>query len=440
LRALRIGAHVIVPLVAGDRHLGTVSFVRLRSTRGFREADLVAAEDLAQRAAIAIDNARLYASVRDANRAKDEFLATVSHELRSPLNAILGWAQMLRDGLPEAKRDKAVAAIERNAFSQAALIDDLLDMSRMISGTMRLELGDVQLAALVEAAIESLRPQIEAKRLTLGAVRLASTGSLMGDASRLQQIVCNLLGNAIKFTPAGGVIEVELITISGGVQLTVRDNGKGIDPGFLPYVFDRFKQADGSSSRTHSGLGLGLAITRHLVELHGGTIAAASAGSGQGATFIVTLPQTTMPSARPPADVAAAGRRDHDERLRGLAILVVDDEPDSREMMVALLEECGASATEASSAAEALVLLAKTRPHLMLSDLGMPGEDGYSLIRAVRSLPSTEGGLTPAVALSGYASVEHRKRALAVGFQMHLSKPINMADLLATISNLSRMA
>jgi CheY-like chemotaxis protein len=387
----------------------------------------------------AADNARLYEAARDANRAKDEFLATVSHELRSPLNAVLGWAQMLRDGLPEAQREKAIAAIERNAFLQAALIDDLLDMSRMISGTMRLELGAIRLGPIVEAAIEALGPQLDAKAVKL-AVRMTSTSSLMGDAARLQQIVSNLLSNAIKFTPAGGVIELELADAGELVQLTVRDDGKGIAREFLPHVFDRFKQADGSSSRTHGGLGLGLAIVRHLTELHGGTIAADSNGPGHGAVFTVTLPRTTVIAIKPQGDRAGLGVHGHAGQLRGMAILVVDDEPDTREMMVSLLQMCGASTMEASSAAEALGLLTERRPDVLLSDLGMPGEDGFSLIHKVRALPDAEGGSTPAIALSGYASSEDRNRALEAGFQQHLSKPVNMTDLMATLMNLSQLA
>jgi CheY-like chemotaxis protein len=440
LRALRIGAHLIVPLVAGDHHLGTVSFARLQGTRGFCDADVDAAEDLVQRAAMAIDNARLYASARDANRVKDEFLATVSHELRSPLNAILGWAQMLREGLPEPKREKAIATIERNAFTQAALIDDLLDVSRMISGTLRLELGSVRLRPIVEAAIEALTPQREAKSIRLGGVRLTSQSSLMGDASRLQQIVSNLLGNAIKFTPAGGMIELELADAGEHIRLTVRDDGKGIDPAFLPHVFDRFQQADSSSSRTHSGLGLGLAIARHLAELHGGTIAAASDGLGRGASFTLTLPRTTVIAMKPQAERADPGVSGHAGKLRGMAILVIDDEPDAREMLVSLLQVCGASVAEASSAAEALGLLARVRPDVLLSDLGMPGEDGFSLIRKVRALPDAEGGSTPAIAVSGYASSEDRKHALTAGFQVHLAKPVSVTTLIAVIRTLSRAA
>jgi two-component sensor histidine kinase len=307
----------------------------------------VAAEDLAQRAAIALDNARLYQATRDANRAKDEFLATVSHELRSPLHAILGWAQMLRDGFHESKRDMALAAIERNATAQAALIDDLLDMSRIVSGTMRLDTAPVRLGPLVMKTLESLKPQLEAKKVILEAAAVESSSVLMGDSSRLQQIVGNLLNNAIKFTPAGGHIVVELTEVDDQVSLTVRDDGKGIDPRFLPHVFDRFKQADGSRARAHGGLGLGLAIVRHLVELHGGTIRASSAGVGRGASFTVTLPQSTATSGPLQRDHRRADLREHVGRLGGIAILVVDDESDAREMMVALLQECGASASSA---------------------------------------------------------------------------------------------
>jgi CheY-like chemotaxis protein len=252
--------------------------------------------------------------------------------------------------------------------------------------------------------------------------------------------VNNLLGNAIKFTPAGGAIELELADAGDAIRLTVRDDGKGIDPAFLPHVFDRFQQADGSSSRTHAGLGLGLAIVRHLTELHGGTITAASEGLGRGAVFSVTLPRTTVLATKPQDEQAGHGGLGHAGRLRGMAILVVDDEPDAREMMMSLLQMCGASAMEAGSAAEALRLLPQLRPDVMLSDLGMPGEDGFSLIRKVRALPGAEGGATPAIALSGYASTEDRKRALAAGFQVHLAKPVNVTELIATLRNLSPVA
>jgi signal transduction histidine kinase len=433
LRVLEVTNQIVVPLVADNHHLGTVSFARVAGAKPFREADILVAEDLVRRAAIAIDNARLYESARAANRAKDEFLGTLSHELRSPLNAVLGWTQLLSHGLPEAQWAKALQAIERNASAQAALIDDLLDMSRIVSGVMRIEVGPIELRGMVEVAVDSIKPQLDAKGIIVRPMSLRRT-PLVGDASRLQQVICNLLGNAMKFTPAGGHIEITLVETDGKVSLVIADDGKGIDPKFLPHVFERFKQADGSTSRAHGGLGLGLAISRHLVELHGGTIVAESAGEGRGTRVTVTLPGLT-----PAAVDSAAKHRDRAQptgALGGLVILVVDDEPDAREMLVLLLEQFGASVIAACSAAEALAAVAQVRPDIVLSDLGMPGEDGYSLIRRLRANPTNEGGAIPAIAVSGFAALEDRQRALAAGFQRHVAKPVNLPDLLSSITSL----
>jgi CheY-like chemotaxis protein len=429
-----VGAQLEIALRVADRTLGTVTFARLANGRRFGEADVLAAHGLVQRATVALEQARLYEAARAANLAKDEFLATVSHELRSPLNAVLGWAQLLKiGGLPDAKRNTAVRAIERNALAQAELIDDLLDMSRMVSGTMRLETSAVELGPIVEAAIESLKPAIEGSGVVLQYTPAASA-TLVADPKRVQQIVCNLLGNAVKFTPRDGHVDVSVTTTEHAVTLSVTDDGIGIAPEFLPHVFDRFKQADGSSSRAHGGLGLGLAITHHLVELHGGTIVAASDGPGHGARFTVELPRSAQP---------AAARRTtptpiEQTPLGGLTVLVVDDQPDAREVLVSMLEQSGASATSAASAAEALAAIGHARPDMLLSDLGMPGEDGYALIRKVRALPTDAGGSTPAIAVSGFAGLEDQQRALAAGFQVHLTKPVSVGQLLATITSLRR--
>lgn len=430
-RRAHIGPTLAIPLQVAGRALGMVTLARLRGGRGFSDADVLAANDLAQRAAIAIDNARLYEAARAANRAKDEFLATVSHELRSPLNAMLGWAQLLRLGsLPDTKRETAARAIERNALAQAELIDDLLDMSRMASDKMQLEISSVELGPIVEAAIESLEPEIQGSGVS---VRSASEGSamLMADPKRVQQIVHNLLGNAVKFTPRGGHVDVSLIATDDAVTLSVVDDGVGISREFLPQVFDRFKQADGSSSRAHQGLGLGLAITRHLVELHGATIDVASDGPGRGACFTVVFPRSRA---------VAGALHEHppsaESKLEGCKVLVVDDEADVREVLVTILEQSGARATSATSAAEALAAITRARPDVLLSDLGMPGEDGYSLIRKLRALPTVAGGGIPAIAVSGFAGLEYQRRALAAGFQLYLTKPVNVGQLVASITSL----
>jgi CheY-like chemotaxis protein len=427
--ALALGAVTVLPLVAGDHHLGTIAFARTRGSRPFRAADTVAMEDLTCRAAIAIDNARLYETARAANRSKDEFLATVSHELRAPLNAMLGWAQLLKGGLPPTKQESAIEAIERNAFAQAALVDDLLDMSRIVSGTMRLEVETVELGTIVEAAIDSVRPRLLAKQVVLLPFRQEGSHRVIGDPNRLHQIVCNVLNNAIKFTPAKGHVGIALGENDHGSTLTISDDGAGIDKGFLEHVFERFKQADGSTSRAHGGLGLGLAITRHLVELHGGTIAVASDGPGRGATFMITLPHAAREPAKLPHRSEPVPKMQ--TALDGLSILVVDDEADAREMIVALLEYCGAVTTSACGAHEALEAVIRARPDVVLSDIGMPGEDGYSLIKKIRLLPQC--GTLPAIAVSGFAGVEDRRQAMAAGFHAHLAKPVKLDDLLSTI-------
>jgi CheY-like chemotaxis protein len=433
LHRLAIDARAEVALVVNDRPLGTVTFAQTRGTRGFRGVDHVAMEDLARRAAIALDNARLYEATRDANRSKDEFLATVSHELRSPLNAILGWAQMLATDLSPAKHRQAIRAIERNAFAQSALINDLLDMSSIVSGTMQLETTDVELGPVVDAAIASLQSRLDAKQLTLRTTGADAVHVLIGDPVRLGQIVGNLVGNAIKFTPPGGHLAVELAERDGAIALTVADDGEGIDPMLIGHVFERFKQGDGSPSRVHGGLGLGLSITQRLVELHGGTIRAISPGRDRGARFEVVFPRAarSAPAALPvPAAPAATARWN---ALGGLSILVVDDEPDARDMIASLLEHCGAATRVAGSAAEALDAITQTCPDVLLSDLGMPDEDGYSLIRKIRGL--SQGATLPAIALSGFVSSEDRRKALDAGFHVHLAKPVKLAELLSTIAS-----
>ncbi len=382
--------------------------------------------------------ARLTEELRRADRVKDEFLATVSHELRTPLNAILGWLGLLRSGaLGEGRREQAVDVIERNARAQARLIEDLLDVSRIITGKLRLEARPCDPAAAVQAAVETVRPAAEAKGVRLVVVVDPQAGPVFGDPERLQQIAWNLLSNAVKFTPKGGQVQARLGRRGSAVEFEVSDTGEGIAPEFLPHAFERLRQAEGDSTRAHKGLGLGLAIVKHLVELHGGTVEARSAGRGQGAEFVVRLPL----SSRPPHDdhPTAGPAPPSDEcppQLAGVRALVVDDEADSAEFVATLLAGCGVAVSVARSAAEAFAALRAERPDLLVSDVGMPGEDGYGLIRRVRALPAAEGGRTPALAITAYARAEDRARALRAGFQLHLPKPLDPAELLAAAASL----
>jgi PAS domain S-box-containing protein len=380
-----------------------------------------------------------------ANRLKDEFLATVSHELRTPLTAILGWAHMLRASkFDEEGRGRALEIIERNARAQQQLIEDLLDVSRIITGKLRLDVRPCDPAAFIEAAVEAVRPAAEAKEVRVQKVLDTGISSISGDPARLQQVVWNLLANSIKFTPRGGRVQVRLERVNSHIEIVVSDTGEGIAPEFLPHVFDRFRQADGSTTRAHGGLGLGLAIVRHLVELHGGTVRANSHGAGQGATFTVMLPLIPVYS-REPAEERVHPRASNQplipvecpERLDGLKLLVVDDERDACELLRAMLTQCGAEITTALSAEEALAEMRRTSFDLLISDVGMPGADGYELIRRVRRLPASEGGRIPSVALTAYARAEDRLRALRAGYQMHVAKPVEPSELIAVIASLA---
>ncbi|HET9530612.1 MAG TPA: PAS domain S-box protein [Blastocatellia bacterium] len=383
-----------------------------------------------------------------ANRAKDEFVATLSHELRTPLNAILGWAAMLRGGkLDEESSRRAIEIIERNARAQAQLIDDILDISRIITGKLRLDVAPVELATVIHGAVDVVRPAAEAKEIRLQVLLDPRAGPVSGDSDRLQQIVWNLLSNAVKFTPRGGRVQVRLERVNSHVEIIVSDTGQGIKQEFLPYVFDRFRQADSTLSRMHGGLGLGLAIVRHLVELHGGTVEVISGGEGQGATFTVKLPLIIIhdrgrykPAAAESADPSTppGPRIDYAPALDGIRLLIVEDEPDARELLIALLTQSGAQTRAVATAAEALDALRQWRPDLLLSNIEMPGEDGYSLIHTVRSLGPELGGQVPAVALTAHARVEDRVRALSAGFQSHITKPVNPAELVAVIRSLAR--
>lgn len=445
------GGMLTAPLCGRDGNNLGVIYLCEREEGEFTSDDEAILVQLAQMGSIALENS-LYAEEREANRVKDEFLATLSHELRTPLNAILGWTQLLRmeagragaEGVssPAIADPQEVAhgleVIERNARSQTKLIEDLLDVSRITTGKMRLNVRRVPLAAIARAAADAARPGLESREITL---ELSVDPSLdevriAGDPDRLQQVFWNLLSNAIKFTPAGGRITCR-VERDGDASLRVRltDSGAGISPSFLPFVFDRFRQADSSSTRQHGGLGIGLTVVRHIVELHGGTVTADSAGEGQGATFIVTLPLTPaavdgaagLPGLPPPVDAPPPPAALAD--LKGMRVLIVDDEPDAREVLGQFLSRAGAEVAEAGSAAEAFAAFRRAPPDVLVSDIAMPERDGISLIRAVRALPAADGGAVPAIALTAYAREEDRQRSLAAGFQAHLAKPVDPGEL-----------
>ena len=387
------------------------------------------------------------AQAETASRLKDEFLATVSHELRTPLNAMLGWTNLLRSGKVDAENvPRALEVIERNARSQAKIIEDLLDVSRIITGKLKLEVQPVNVAAVIKSVVESVMPAAEANDIIVRQTISSENSSMIGDAARLQQILWNLLTNSIKFTPRGGRVEVKLERENLALVVSVSDTGKGIEPEFLPHVFDRFRQADGTTTRHFGGLGLGLAIVRHLVELHGGTVHASSAGIGEGATFTVKLPQTPL-SQPVKHEPEAAGKMQNEpanikleENLKGLKILVVDDEIGTLEMLKVFLETSGACVTSANSVSEALDILKTNVPDVIISDIGMPGTDGYQFIESVRQMPPEDGGNVPAVALTAYALKEDKQKALRSGFQMHIAKPVEIDSLVSTITNLVQRA
>jgi PAS domain S-box-containing protein len=384
------------------------------------------------------------AEAEEANRLKDEFLATLSHELRTPLTSILGWARLLQtDNFDAASTTRALETIERNARAQNQLIDDLLDTSRIITGKLRLDVRSVDLADVITAATDSVRPAAEAKEIRLQTLLDPQAGPVSGDPNRLQQVVWNLVSNAIKFTPKKGRVQVRLERVNSHIEITVADTGMGIAPEFLPHVFDRFRQADQATTRTHGGLGLGLAIVRQLVELHGGTVSAHSDGIGQGATFTIYLPllPVRQESASDLPRVHPAARSETalacPPELEGLRVLIVDDEADTRDLLLAVLTSCGAEVTPTASTAEALERIGREQFDVLVTDIGMPGEDGYSLIEKVRMLPAERGGTLPAAALTAYARMEDRVRALRSGFQIHVPKPVDPTELITVVANLA---
>ncbi len=375
------------------------------------------------------------------NRAKDEFLATVSHELRTPLNAILGWSTLLRRRALDEQTVKAIEVIHRNAKAQAKLVDDILDVSRIITGKMRIEVRPADLCTIVEDAVEVVRPSGAAKQIRLAFRRPEGGCFFVADPDRIRQAVWNVLSNAVKFTERGGAVDVEVRQRGSQFDVVVSDTGTGIEASFLPHVFDRFKQADSSTTRRTGGLGLGLALVRSIVELHGGTVTAASEGLGRGATFVLTLPvRATLPEAAPelpPAALVVSSEARQPLALHGFRALVVDDEPDARDLLHTVLTQAGAEVETAASASAALALLEQFRPHVLVSDIGMPDENGYSLMRRLRERAPDQGGDIPAVALTAYTRAEDRREALAAGFTTHIGKPVRPDDLVSVVAGLA---
>jgi signal transduction histidine kinase/ActR/RegA family two-component response regulator len=463
---LPVTSYLAVPVVSRSGEVLGGLFFGHPEAGMFTERDEIIVSGLASQAAVAMDNARLYEAAKKAraeaehaaaenerlykqaeesSRLKEEFLATISHELRTPLSAILGWARMLRLGQLSAENSaKALETIERNARAQAQLVDDLLDVSRIITGKLRMDVRPADPNSFIDAAVDAVRPAADAKGVRMQKVVDTGPISIPGDPVRLQQVVWNLLSNAIKFTPRGGRVQIRSERVNSHLEIVVSDTGQGIPPQFLPYVFDRFRQADQKTSRQHGGMGLGLAIVRHLVEMHGGTVHADSDGEGKGATFTVMLPIT------PVYQVDSSGGRVHPgarelmpsdditDRLDGLRILVVDDEADTRELLRQGLEYCGAKVKVAGSAAEAIEALMSSVPDILISDIGMPGTDGYDLIRQVRALPPDRGAKVAAIALTAYTRIEDRLQALRTGYDMHVPKPVEIAELCAVAASVAR--
>ncbi|MFL6227746.1 MAG: ATP-binding protein [Pyrinomonadaceae bacterium] len=442
VKQLGLRSVMIVPLTANERTLGAITFATAESDRRYTESDLRLAEDVVHRAALAVENARLYREAREVNRLKDEFLATLSHELRTPLTAILGWAGLLRSvRLDEETAAGALETIERNARSQKQLIDDLLDASRIITGKLRLEVKPTQLAQVVAAVVESIRPSAAAKGVELRVESDEDAYLVEGDPDRLQQVVWNLLSNAVKFTPKDGRVVVSLRREGGDAVLAVTDTGVGISREFLPQVFDRFRQADASTTRAFGGLGLGLSIVRHLVELHHGTIKAESDGEGRGATFRVTLPLAAVARGEGSEGEPTASAPEQDEEgkvLGDVHVLVVDDDPDTLFMLRKSLERYGARVTTSASARAGWREIEAATFDVIVSDIGMPFEDGYEFVRRIRERERERGeARLPALALSAYARQEDAEAALAAGFDAHLAKPVAPAELVDAVARLA---
>jgi signal transduction histidine kinase/CheY-like chemotaxis protein len=437
-----------VPLTTNRTTFAALTLATTDSGRRYETADLQFVGNVASRAALMVDNARAYEALRKASGLKDEFLATLSHELRTPLNAILGYSRMLRAGMlaPE-KLPRTLETIERNTTSLSKMIEDILDVSRVVSGKMRLNMQPVELPLVVHDAVATIAPAAEAKHIRLETTADPQVGAVSGDPDRLRQIMWNLLSNAVKFTPKHGRIQVRLERVNSSVEIVVSDTGIGIRPDFLPHIFERFRQADSGMSREHAGLGLGLAIVRNLVELHGGTVYASSGGEGAGATFRVRLPlrivhpdwQPEAPRVHPRQGESAAPPTLADlPDLSDTHVLAVDDDPDALKLLKEILEAVGATVTTATSSRAALEIVATDRPDVLVTDLGMPSMDGFELIQQLRTSTLTAARDIPAAALTAYARSEDRARALKSGFEMHLAKPIDPAELIAAVKALAR--
>lgn len=443
LARFQVRASLAVPILQGEKLWGLLVANHCSEPRSWQTLEIDLLKQLATQVGIAIQQSEFYQQsqiareqAERANRVKDEFLAVLSHELRTPLNPILGWSKMLRAGRLDADKTKeALLTIERNAKLQSQLIEDLLDVSCILRGKLVLQEAPVDLATLIQAALETVRLAAEAKQMTLQTV-LPETGIwVTGDAGRLQQVVWNLLSNAVKFTPAGGRVEIRLEPIDSKVQIQVIDTGKGISADFLPHVFDYFRQEDSAITRQFGGLGLGLAIVRQIVELHGGTVAVSSAGENQGATFTVCLPLLKQEESYP-TDLDSTAASEFTESLQGLKILVVDDDVDSREFVTFVLEQDGAQVQMVASGFDALQALLESQPDILISDIGMPEIDGYELVRQVRLWTAEQGGQIPAIALTAYAGEYDQKQAIEVGFQQHLSKPVDPIELVKAVARL----
>jgi PAS domain S-box-containing protein len=456
LRSSGMRSAIFVPLNVRDEVSGALSLIAAESGRRYDASDLALASELGRRVGAFIENALLLQRARDAaqraetaareaesaGRMKDEFLATVSHELRTPLNAIMGWSSLLQARSDATSIAKGIEIIHRNALAQSKIIEDILDVSRIITGKLRLEPRPVDLARVITDSLEAVRASSFAREISIDFERPAQPAVLVGDAERLQQVMWNLLSNAVKFAERGGSVAVKVRHVGSQLVVSVTDNGKGIEPEFLPYVFERFKQADSSTTRRFGGLGLGLAIVRHIVELHGGLVSVSSPGLGQGATFELTLPiHATAPllSAPDEADSHARSPASNGQRARldGVRVLVVDDEADARDLLELVLTEAGARVATATSASEAFVRLAEHEPHVIISDIGMPEEDGYSLMRRVRAT-NLAAATAPAIALTAYTRNEDRLKALAMGFSAHVGKPVEPGELVDLVAALSQ--
>jgi len=443
LRSLGLLSYICLPLTVQGRTIGAVTMARSDSGRRFDHEDVRIAEDAASRAALAVDNARAYEELQAANQLKDEFLATLSHELRTPLNAILGYSRMLRSGImKDDRKEQALETLERNATSLTQMVEDVLDVSRIAAGKIRLHIQPVDLATVLRDALATITPAADSKGVRLEPILEAHAGPVSGDPDRLQQVVWNLLSNAVKFTPRGGRVQLRLQRVNSHVEVTVSDTGIGIREDFLPHLFERFRQADSTTTRTHGGLGLGLAIARRIVELHGGRIEAFSPGEGKGSTFRVKLPIMIVHTE------AETDRREHPRietrrapgefpTLPDICVLVVDDDPDALGLVREILESAGARVRTATSARDAIASIEQDVPDVLVSDLGMPGMDGYEMIQRSRRVEGPAKDL-PAAALTAYARSEDRAKALRLGFEMHLAKPIDPSELIAAVASLAR--